>query len=613
MKNKGFTLIEVLGVIVILSMLVVIGSRSIANILKKSKVELSELQIESIKESAASLANDNLLYMPSINKCKYITLSDLYDYGYFSDEVINPEKNEAYTNIFVSVCAITNDTLNTVSYNYQLKYLDENEKVEFGMNPFFLAEPDLYNNNLTPIVYIQLKYASSTSDEVLERNIVVNDITEENGYYYKYEWQVPYEDDVWYDYDNQMWANAVILDNGIIKSSGDTVDVDLTDGTSDAIGMFVWIPRYSYTIKCQNNDYTNCYGNYDFAEKIGASSNVSSSTPGAIDIKFVSANVKSKGSAKYYGSKPKNWYTMSAFTLQDNDRSTELDGLWIGKFEVSAYDKINEDTVSEYISCSENCSESSMIRTLPNLSTLLYNSQFTYFNLINGVTKNYNLNNLDTHMIKNSEWSLGSYLYQSLYGKYGNYNYTNNYKNIYRNISSTFITGSSNGGSSYCYNNDSVSITRNNDTYNSCLTQLGYDYLVDNNDGKGPLGAGASTSGSIYGIYDMEGGALEFSMFNANNYPAQSQFTFLALSELSLKYIDKYDIDSKKCNGEECLGQGFDTFYRNVNLDESHPFLLRGGYNGLNNNSIFTIGYSSGPGSTGGHRNSTRIAIFKAF
>ena len=79
MKNKGFTLIEVLGVIVILSMLVVIGVRSITNIVKKSKIELSELQIESIKASAKALANDNILYLPSSNKCKYITLDDLYE------------------------------------------------------------------------------------------------------------------------------------------------------------------------------------------------------------------------------------------------------------------------------------------------------------------------------------------------------------------------------------------------------------------------------------------------------------------------------------------------------------------------------------------------------
>ena len=241
MKSKGFTLIEMLGVIIILSLLVVIGAKSISTIVKKSKAELSELQIESIKESAKALANDNPLYLPSIGKCKYITLDDLYEYGYLTDEVINPKTNEEYTDIYVSVCSEKNETLNTISYSYELKYLDSMDKPEVGMNPLFLAEPDLYVNKLTPIVYVQLKYATESSDSVIERKIIINNISEESGFYYKYEWQVPYNDDIWYDYDNQMWANAVILDNGVEKNAGDSVDVDLTDGNSDAIGMFVLV------------------------------------------------------------------------------------------------------------------------------------------------------------------------------------------------------------------------------------------------------------------------------------------------------------------------------------------------------------------------------------
>ena len=33
-------------------------------------------------------------------------------------------------------------------------------------------------------------------------------------------------------------------------------------------------------------------------------------------------------------------------------------------------------------------------------------------------------NNIDTHMIKNTEWVIVAYLSQSKYGKYGNENYT---------------------------------------------------------------------------------------------------------------------------------------------------------------------------------------------
>ena len=45
-----------------------------------------------------------------------------------------------------------------------------------------------------------------------------------------------------------------------------------------------------------------------------------------------------------------------------------------------------------------------------------------------------------------------------------------------------------------------------------------YDLITDRGSGTGALGAGASTTGNIYGIYDMSGGAWEYLMGNYNNY-----------------------------------------------------------------------------------------------
>src|SRR5699024_9834073 len=56
--------------------------------------------------------------------------------------------------------------------------------------------------------------------------------------------------------------------------------------------------------------------------------------------------------------------------------------------------------------------------------------------------------NVDTHMMKNSEWAVVAYLSQSKYGKLGNRNYTDANKEVYQNKSNSYITGCSYGSPS---------------------------------------------------------------------------------------------------------------------------------------------------------------------
>lgn len=613
--KKGFTLVEMLGVILILSILVVVGNIAISKIIDDSKIELTEVQKKLIIEAAKSLANDNVLYLPSDNKCKYITLEELYYYDYFENEILNPSSNESYSDIYVSVCASLNQSAGKIVYSYDVNFLDENKKPETGMNPFFLAEPDLYNNSLTPVVYVRLTYENSSHTGTPVREVLIGTEVITTALNTEvYEWQIPYEDDIWYDYDNQMWANAVLLNPTVrdMKQPGDSVDVDISDGYSDALGMYVWIPRYSYTVKCQDDNYTTCRGNYEYASRVSAPT--STSYIGAIDIRFVSTKTKNRGTAKFIGSEKKNWHTLPAFSLIDNGKIIEIDGLWIGKFIISAYNDSTNSFITTNLSCyTESCGSESKLKTLPYTIPLVNNPHASYYNLFNSYSKFYDVDlYLDTHVIKNSEWSSMAYLSRSLYGKYGNYNYKNEYKNIYRNNSGNLKTGKSNGNIEtyqYCY--------LTNEPYSNCTTQFNYDYIFDSGDGKGAPGAGASTTGTIYGIYDTLGSALEYTMLNANNYPANSAFTTEQLASMSQKYIDKYNISSGKCNDEECIGYGFDITTYNISgaFDSNHPFCVRGSYAGgqIESLGVFTITQAMGPGTgNGGPHNSVRMAIFKS-
>ena len=136
-----------------------------------------------------------------------------------------------------------------------------------------------------------------------------------------------------------------------------------------------------------------------------------------------------------------------------------------------------------------------------------------------------------------------------------------------------------------------------------------YTYDVDIN------GTGASTTGNIYGIYDMSGGSNEHVMGNYNNTIAESGFNTMPES----KYYDLYtpeDIDTL-CNETNCLSHGlyetlnwygdaFSVFSSNTYLS----WVLRGGFYGYNRTDgetgifYFTITpiYNGGPSNSQSYR-----------
>ena len=157
-------------------------------------------------------------------------------------------------------------------------------------------------------------------------------------------------------------------------------------------------------------------------------------------------------------------------------------------------------------------------------------------------------NDYDIHMQKNMEWGAVTYLAYSEYGKYGNSLYTGTYKRVYKN---NYYTSSNNytyktGYSGYSYN--ASSSTSNTVLYND-LTDLG--------SGKGYKGAGASTTGTIYGIYDMNGGAYDRTMVNmvkssGNFYSSSAGFSTSPLE----KYYDKYSYNSNSASSQDSVSRG---------------------------------------------------------
>ena len=226
--------------------------------------------------------------------------------------------------------------------------------------------------------------------------------------------------------------------------------------------MWVWIPRFAYKI-------TNGYHQ--------SGSIINSDMPalgaGNIEIEFIkgTSNEGARGEkiVEYtqdttlsYTKFPEAYVIHSAFNYGDT-----VPGMWVAKFEASQSDAgANSYDYQNYTG-----GTSEIIKIQPGVNS--------WRNLTIGdmyeKCLNYN-KELNSHLMKNDEWGAVAYLSKSKYGKE---------EEVWTNPNSDCITGQAgNSGASE-------------------LTKTTFSY--DTEEGKR-----ASTTGNIYGIYDMCGGSYEY-------------------------------------------------------------------------------------------------------
>lgn len=370
----------------------------------------------------------------------------------------------------------------------------------------------------------------------------------------------------WFDYNDFMWANAVTVKENGTTSRSDYLKADL--GTEvkmeDITTMWVWIPRYKYVIFNGNNELSE-------EQEIKVTFEHGIDKTGTVSCKenILTANDSSSSETctdTINGSiiNNKSTYTHPAFTFGDE----ELTGIWYAKFEMST----DQNSVCTTSQSYDNCDKEDLnVYVKPDQISLRYQKiinefksirNMELFNNIHGFTQNETAttssqtgeitndnNNIDIHMQKNMEWGAVTYLAYSKYGKYGNSLYTGTNKRVYKNnwyqqLSSVYNYKT--GYSGYSYN--AAPSTTNVVLYND-LTDLG--------SGNGYKGAGASTTGTVYGIYDMNGGAYEYVMGNMVNssgafYSHSAGFTASPLA----KYYDKYSYYSTKSLAQASVSRG---------------------------------------------------------
>ena len=371
----------------------------------------------------------------------------------------------------------------------------------------------------------------------------------------------------WYDYRDFMWANAVTVKESGTKTRSEYLSsaVGTEISMDDITTMWVWIPRYKYTIWSGNNETSEeQLIKVEFEEGKNTTGTVT-----CVDNILVDENSSSSETCTdaTYGSiiNGISTYTHPAFTFGD----TELTGFWYAKFEMST----DQDSTCVTSQSNANCNVTGQniyvkpdqisLRYINNANIFVNIRNMELFNNVHGFTQSSSAttsssqtgeitndtNDYDIHMQKNMEWGAVTYLSYSKYGKYGNSLYTDTYKRVYKNNWKsvtdsvyTYKTGYSG------YNYDADESTSNTVLYND-LTNLG--------SGQGYKGAGASTTGTIYGIYDMNGGGVDRTMGNmvdssGNFYSANAGFSSNPLE----KYYDKYSYNSNSMNSQDSITRG---------------------------------------------------------
>ena len=282
----------------------------------------------------------------------------------------------------------------------------------------------------------------------------------------------------WYDYEAHEWANAVLVncaDSAIKSKYFDSNNKVLASAVGKTISMDEIMQMYVYIPRYK----------YQLFNAEDGTSN-----PQAINITF-----ESKTTAKSTGTKNGEWLTHPAFTFGDK----ELAGIWVGKFETS--------------------NTSALPKIVPNVSSLRDMNVSEQFNtsrlMTTTLASTYGTStNDDSHMMKNMEWGAVAYLTNSIYGRYTNASTCiESGCEVWINNNWNYTTGCAGSSVSASINYDS--------TCNAWNTATGVN---------------ASTTGNMYGIYDMSGGAWEYVMGNYNDTIKYAGFSSMP----EAKYYDKY-------------------------------------------------------------------------
>lgn len=121
--KKGFTLAELIAVIVILALISLITVPIVSKMLKTNKKSLCNTQLNEILTAARSYGSENIFRLPDKSgDTLTITLGDLINGGYIDGDITNPVSKETFDPDAVEITI----TKNNKKYEYELDNTTKN-------------------------------------------------------------------------------------------------------------------------------------------------------------------------------------------------------------------------------------------------------------------------------------------------------------------------------------------------------------------------------------------------------------------------------------------------------------------------------------------------------
>ena len=370
-------------------------------------------------------------------------------------------------------------------------------------------------------------------------------------------------DTSWYDYNSKKWANA-----------------QTEDGS-----MWVWIPRYAYKVNETDKKF-------DIKFLIGTTDNYYDENGQIQTAKRCTSEDEFVDTSIGYTVHPA-FTDETKINYRNGGWDKELTGIWVAKFEAGyasgnnsapvKASSVNYSQTTAWVRAIETGTGVDSTQTARNWLDGVYGSTpiaikyptfqpVTYsmnyinpndaFNISKAISEKGNIygftGNCDSHLMKNSEWGAVAYLSQSKYGLDGIDITVNNVNLNSGGAKRTNTTGKSGVDSVYAVTGCTTASTSAGE---SVKTMANINGTTGNTANNGVYtwdqlnGCMASSTGNIYGIYDLSGGTYERTaayVANGNsylkNYGASIAYDGSTLKTASTKYITAYPFDSSTDN-----------------------------------------------------------------
>ena len=337
----------------------------------------------------------------------------------------------------------------------------------------------------------------------------------------------------WYSYDGTVnhWANAKTKDGS----------------------MWVWIPRYAYKITYNNESNKSTGGTIDVVFLKGTTNNDFNGND-VTSENYIDANGKTGAYIVHpaFQDGTKNGYA-------NGEWDEEIEGFWMAKFEAGYAGNVGDPS-----SATDSGVTYKTIKSWTGSNTVDYAYNYYYQNgeravgsaikfptfqanrasvnfigiadaydlcmKIKDGTSVYGLNNVDSHLTKNSEWGAVAYLAHSKYGRDGEEVVLNNVTIDNDTESLRAVTGyaaaatESTPATSASPVTTTLEAVQNGTLAGSWTT---------------PQGQTASTTGNVYGIYDLSGGEWEWTAAYIQTNGDYEDYSWTLKGDSS-KYKTKY-------------------------------------------------------------------------